>query len=193
MNRPNRNLLATVRFAVFTGALMFVCAYGAYAQDGNNKNTAAGDIKAVITGIPGDNADGSIETFAIDQRINRIQPTDGSAGKATFSVMITKRIDLASPRLSLALVVGTHLRRVIITSIRIDPETKQVSSYTITLSDVLIHSIRQRPVNATDPASKDAAEYEDVTFTFGRIEWAYRMPNGSEVRTGWDLRTNTHI
>jgi len=60
MNRIVRSPLGIFRFAVFTGALMLVCASGAYAQGGGKKNPDTGNIKMVVAGIPGDNADGSI-------------------------------------------------------------------------------------------------------------------------------------
>jgi type VI secretion system Hcp family effector len=191
MNRTNRDLIAEVRFAVFAGVLMFVCATGAYAQGGAKKNADTGNIKVVITGIPGDNADGSIEAFAIDQQIGLRQLADSQASRPAFAVTITKGIDSASPRLALFLATGGHLSRVIITWTKIDPATQLVSSYTVSLSDVLINSIRQRPANAKDPESKDLAEYEEVGFSFGRIEWEYRSPNGAQTRGGFDIRKDT--
>jgi type VI secretion system Hcp family effector len=169
---------------------MFVRNHGAYAQGGDKENPDTGNIKLVITGSPGDNADGSIEAFAFDQELGITQSDDTSIGKLTFAVRITKRIDSASPRLALFLATRNQLRNVIIIWTKIDPATQQVSSYTISLSGVVIESIRQRPINAKDPASKDIGEYEEVAFSFGRIEWIYRMPNGSLTRAGFDVRQN---
>jgi type VI secretion system secreted protein Hcp len=188
MNRIVRTPIGIFRFAVFTGALMFVCASGAYAQEGGKKNPDTGNIKMVIPGIPGDNVDGSIDVFAIDQQIGFTQPDDISTGRPTFAIMVTKGIDSASPRLSLFTVMRRPLaQRVIITLSKVDPATKEVSSYTIQLTNVSITSVRQMPANAKDPASKDSAEYEQIAFTFTRIEWTYRLPNGTQTHAGFDI------
>lgn len=193
MNGQNKSLPNAVRFAVCAAILVVMCAYGANAQSGGQPDKAI--AKMTITGIPGDNPDGSIEAFAIDQKQTApYHLADGSVNKATFSIMVTKGIDSASPKLSLAAAGGDHLLRVTIVWTRIDPVTKvEESSYSVILTDVVVAAIRQRPVNATDPASKDSAEYEDVTFSFSRIEWIYRLPGGRQTRHGWDLRTNRPI
>src|SRR5215510_10890612 len=109
MNRIIRTPLGIFRFAVFAVALMLVCASGAYAQGWGKKNPDTGNIKMVVAGIPGDNADGSIDVFAIDQQIGFTQPDDTSPGRPAFAIMITKGIDSASPRLSLFTVMRRPL------------------------------------------------------------------------------------
>jgi type VI secretion system Hcp family effector len=124
----------------------------------------------------------SIESFAIDQKVNLTQSDDNLAGKLTFAGRITNGIDSASPRLAMFLGTRNHSRSVTIIRTKIDPATQQVSSYTISLSDATIESIRQRPANVKGPASKDTAKYEDVAFSSSRIEWIYRPPNGTQMR-----------
>jgi len=188
MNRIIRTPLGIFRFAVFAVALMLVCASGAYAQGWGKKNPDTGNIKMVVAGIPGDNADGSIDVFAIDQQIGFTQPDDTSPGRPAFAIMITKGIDSASPRLSLFTVMRRPLApRVTITLSKVDPATQEVSSYTIQLTNVSITSVRQMPANAKDPASKDSAEYEQITLSFTRIEWTYRLPDGTQTHAGFDI------
>ena len=198
MNRPNGNLLAAVRFAIGAGVLTLVCAYGAYAQ-----GAGAGDkaiAKMLIAGFPGDNPDGTIEVVGIDQRLTNPPPAAGANPAPALSLMITKKIDRATPRLFVVGISGEVVRHVKITWTKINSTTNQEEfSHSITMTDVLVTSVRQRPANVADPEARQSDEYEDVTFSFasiggmpaGMIEWEYALPGGRTlVRTRWDFRTN---
>lgn len=190
MNRNGNYPVAKITFAVFAGVLMLAISTVAYAQDveKDKKKTDTGNIRMVISGVPGDNSDGSIEAFAIDQQIALSQSAEHSSGRPMFAVSITKGIDSASPRLGIFLATDRHLSRVTISWSKVDPATDQASAYTIILSDVLINSIHQRPANVKDPSSKDLSEYEEIAFTFGRIEWIFQPPSGPQTRAGYDIR-----
>src|SRR5262245_10509513 len=103
MKEQNRNLLNTVKFAVCATILMSMCAYSAYAQANTPDKAVA---KMMIMGIPGDNADGTIEVVGIDQRASNV------GGKPSFSLIITKKIDRATPQLFLSNMEGETLSQV---------------------------------------------------------------------------------
>ena len=69
-------------------------------------------------------------------------------------------------------------------------------SHSITLSNVLITSVRQRPADSNNPEARQSDEYEDVTFSVnslagapqGKVQWDYKLPGGQTItHTAWDF------
>src|SRR5262245_49868479 len=102
MNR-SKIQFTTIRMVVIAVALTFVSAHYAYAQGPAPDKAVA---KMTIIGIPGDNPDGTIEVVGIAQQ------TVNTGGKPSYSLIITKKIDRATPQLFLSNVEGEPLKQV---------------------------------------------------------------------------------
>lgn len=193
MKKSNPITQVAIRLAILLSILTLTNSYRAYAQGNNNEQPERARIKVAISGVPGDEPDGSIEAVAIDHKLTLPVSNPGGAGAAppSFALTITKRIDKATPKLFGLAASGHAVSRVTITWTRFNPtNNRDEAYYTITLTNVEISALKQRPVSATAPESKFSAEYEDVSFTFDRIEWSYQLPNQGAVRDGYDLRAN---
>jgi hypothetical protein len=55
---------------------------------------------------------------------------------------------------------------------------------------VIITASHARLPKQDDPATKGAAESEQVTFSAASIDWTYYTPTGERITTGWDFKTN---
>jgi len=111
----------------------------------------------------------------------------GSAvGKGTPGMIsFTKRYDSASPTLAKYCANGKHFVNATLSMAK--SGEGQQTFLTVTLKEVYISD-----VNVS--ASSDGEVQENVTFSYGDIEFAYKpqKPDGSmggEVKFGWDTRT----
>lgn len=191
MNRSSKTQFTAVRLAILAGILTLACAHGAYAQTSTPDKASA---KMTITGIAGDNADGTIEVVGIDQR------TYSTGGKPTYSLTVTKKIDRATPRLFVTSLEGVPLAQVRIVWTKINPATNQEEfSHSTTLTNVMLTLVRQRPADSSNAEVRQLDEYEDLTFSvnlptgapIGKVVWEYALPGGRVLsRIGYDFAMN---
>ncbi|MBK9706055.1 MAG: type VI secretion system tube protein Hcp [Acidobacteria bacterium] len=194
MYRSRKIRLQAVRPAILTFIILLSGAHYAYAQVNMPDKAVA---KMTITGVVGDNSDGTIEVVGINQQLTNPPPTSVSNPGPSFSITVTKKIDKATPKLFLAGMTGDVLSQVRITWTKLNSSTNQEEfSHSILLRGVLISEVRQRPADSNNPEARQSDEYEDVTFSFnsihgGTIEWSYTVQGGvTIVRTGWDFGRN---
>ncbi len=110
--------------------------------------------------------------------------TGGSAGRTSFhDFVITKALDRATPRLAVACASGQHVRSATLVLRRAGKSEQPFMEYKLT--DVLITSIRPH-WGSVDPT----IPLEEVSFSYGKIEWKYVDLNGRIIQGGWDLRAN---
>lgn len=112
--------------------------------------------------------EGKIAGLAFDYEVMRGQTRSGSGqatGKRQHSpITVTKRWDIATPRLFQALVTGEVFKSVLIEFEATDRKTgKRVIYHTVKLSSVTLVDIWQY-------ADAEAGEVEDVSFVFRKIE-----------------------
>lgn len=188
MKRSSKTQFDAIRLAIVSSILTLACAYSSYAQTSTPDKAFA---KMTIIGIAGDNADGTIEVVGIDQR------SSNTGGKASYSLIVTKKIDRATPNLFMMNAQGALLAQVKIVWTKLNPSNNlEEFSHSITLSHVTVSSIRQRPADNSNPEARQSDEYEDITFSvnsvvgtpMGRVVWEYSQPGkGTLVQTAFDF------
>ncbi len=154
-----------------------------------------------IEGIPGESTDDKhsewIELLSYSHGVS--QPASGAASSgggrsaercdhADFSV--AKTVDKATPKLALACCDGTHIAEVKIELCRAGGDKQKYMEYT--MNDVIIASARP----GGSAGGGDSLPVEEVSFNYGKIEWAYTetdhktgKPKG-DVKAHWDLTAN---
>lgn len=184
-----------IKLTVVAGLLLACSAATAVAQSAEDLYL----VRVDIVGVPGEGVGGSIEATQFSATVAAdVSTTGAQAGKAKFSpVVITKAIDLATPKLLSFCATGQRLAHVQISVARVNRLQKggERVFYKILLDDVLVSSVTSRFPKASDP--KDLVDaggpLEEVAFTYSRITWVYTMPNGSTVKEGYDLRMNREV
>ena len=153
-------------------------------------------VRVEIVGVPGEGAGGSIEAvqFSSSLAAELGNATGAQAGRAKFApIVITKGIDMATPKLLSFCASGQRLSHVQISLIRVNRVQRSGEKvvYRILLDDVQISSVTSRFPKATDPKSLvvPGEPLEEVAFSYGRITWMYTLQNGTTVKEGFDLRT----
>lgn len=102
----------------------------------------------------------------------------GGAGVARLSeFVVTKPIDVASPRLAADAATGTHLRSVVLEVF--DPADATRVQIRYELSEAMVSSLQLS-------GSSDVPT-ESVSFTFGRIRESFADPGHPSVPLCWDL------
>lgn len=149
---------------------------------------AAADYFLELDTIPGESTDAKlpnmIELEGFSLGID-VPVTSTGFGKATFSdFSATKRIDKASPLLYLKSASGARLKNAIL---HVRKPNTTLEYYTVTLTDVLITSVR------TGGAGNGVSE--SFTLNFLKIETVYRPQKqdgalDAPIRFGWDLKNN---
>ena len=163
------------------------------------------DAYLKIDGIDGDSTDDKhakwIEVDAFSHRIS--QATGGKAsaqgshagGRADHGdFMIRKRLDSASPKLSVYCCDGTHIPEITMEICR------ALGDQTVFMKYVFKNSIVSS-VNASGTSSgDDAIPTEDVTVRYGEINWEYTPTDpsgggktGAAIQSGWNAVTNKKI
>lgn len=141
------------------------------------KGQKTGEIKGSVTQK---GREGRIAVIAVSHEI--VSPRDAASGQATGKrqhkpFVITKELDRASPLLYGALVGNEHL-----TEWELQFFTPQKSAagagveaqhYTVKLTNARIASIGFRMANNKDPELAKLTEYEEIAFTYERIEWTW--------------------
>lgn len=115
-----------------------------------------------------------------------------SAGRCEHDdLVITKRVDVASPQLSLYCCSGQHIPELVMTVHRASGEKTKYME--VRCTDVLITSINPWVDNRAGELPS-----EEVSFRYGKIEWTYFKTTVSgqvagEMKSGWDLQKNKAV
>lgn len=155
-----------------------------------------------IQDIPGESSDDKhaewIEILSFSHGVS--QPGSGSVssgGSRTAErcehqdFSIVKTLDKATPKLNLYCCNGTHIPEVVVELCRAGGDKQKYMEYKMT--DVIISSVRP----GGSAKGGENLPLEEVTFTYGKIDWTYTetdhktgAPKG-DVSTHWNLHTNT--
>lgn len=157
-----------------------------------------------IEGIPGESRDDRhinwIEILSYSHAI--AQPQSGSPGNAGGGpaercdhgvFVIVKPIDQATPKLSEACCDGRHIPSVTLSLNRAGGDKVQYMTYK--MSEVLVSSVRP----GGSAKGGEALPLEEITFSYGRIEWTYTKQKredgtgGGVVAAGWDVSRNKRV
>jgi type VI secretion system secreted protein Hcp len=156
----------------------------------NLKGQKQGDIKGSVTQK---GREGKIMVIAVSHEI--ISPRDPASGLPTGKRMhkpfvITKELDKSSPLLYNVLVNNEN-----ITTWELQFWTPQLSAaggvgaekqhYTVKLTNANIASISFRMPNNKNPELTRYAEYEEVAFTYQKIEWVW-VDGGITAMDDWE-------
>lgn len=135
-----------------------------------------------IDGIKGESQDDKhkdwIDVLSYSQKITPPAPPvpkPGPAPVTSHEFVITKQVDVASPKLYEACASGKHIAKATIEVWRPTGKTSQ-KYLTIQMQQVIISS-----VNASSPSAKDSPT-ETLTLTYGSVQWTYtkQSPAGSK-------------
>ena len=156
------------------------------------KAHAASDFLLELDGIKGESSDSrhpqTIEVESFSWGVSNAAAVAGggtTAGKASFSdLSVTIALEKASVELLRACATGTHIMkgRLYIRK----PGADQQDYYVVTLTDVLVSSIRQQ-----GGGSGTDKPMESLSLNYRQIEWSHLAGDGSVNKASWDLRTNT--
>ena len=187
MNTLDRNRFSQFTF-IFAGLLLLFGATSGHAQ-GRGKENKEIRLQVFIAGIPGDGDGGSIDAFGSDQVVTNTGTIGGGggAGKAEFGpIVITKGVDRASTLLLKACATGMQIARVQVNWIRGNPNNKQEEVFfMVMIEDVIISRVQSGL-----PSQNDSVPTEEVKFDFGKIRWTYFLPDGTQVKGGFDVSDN---
>jgi type VI secretion system secreted protein Hcp len=157
------------------------------------KGHKQGDIKGSVTQK---GREGKILVIAAAHEIT--SPRDAASGLATGKRMhrpfvITKEIDAASPLLYTMLSTSElsaewELQFWAASTTSTAGSGAEVQRYTVRLTDASISNIRFCMPNTRDPDLKRYAEYEEVSFSYAKIEWLW-VPKGLVASDSWGAAT----
>jgi type VI secretion system secreted protein Hcp len=151
-----------------------------------------GEIKGSVTQK---GREGKIMVIAAEHELT--SPRDPASGQATGRrvhkpYVITKEIDVASPRLYAALANGENLPTwelqfwALSTGV-VGGGGTEVQRYTVRLTNASICDIRFHMLNNKNPDLTRYAEYEEVAFTYQKIEWLW-VVGGVTASDDWEAR-----
>lgn len=162
-------------------------ALNAYLKLKGNKQ---GDIKGSVTQK---GREDSIMVIAVSHEI--VSPRDPASGLPTGKRMhkpfvITKELDKSSPLLYNVLVNNENIQT---WELKFwTPQLKATTGagtekqhYTVKLTNANIASINFRMLNNKNPELMKYAEYEEVAFTYQKIEWTW-MEGGISASDDWE-------
>jgi type VI secretion system secreted protein Hcp len=158
------------------------------------------DTYMKIDGIPGEALDEKhkdwIELMSFHQEtVQPTSPTDTSAGSGTSArvnmgdLVITKRMDKASPKLWEACCKGTHIPTI---SIEANRQTGDKVKYL----EVKMENVIVSRVNTDATGSNEDVPHEIVSLKFAKIKWTYTQTSREtgkamgSVMAGWDMMKN---
>lgn len=116
----------------------------------------------------------------------------GGAGKANIQdIHFTKLMDKTSPALMQALMVGTHIKSIVLT-LRKTTGAVQLDYFSITLEDCCLSSYQSGAGSGSD------AVIETISVGFARIKIAYKVQDakGATVSTAnasWDIQKGAKV
>ena len=155
-----------------------------------------------LDGLPGESIDEQhedwIEVLSYSHSISQPAASSISSGSSRIagrsehqSFTVVKQLDKSSPKLALYCCSGTHIPEVILELCYATGDRLRFMEYT--LSDVIVSSVS--PSGSVE--SGEARPLEEVSFSYGRIEWKYTEMDPAtgkakgNVEAEWDLTTNT--
>lgn len=167
----------------------------------------ASDIFCKVEGIKGECTDDAHtdEIEVLDFKHHIFQPSAGSmstgggasAERATHGeFIVSKALDLASPKLVEACCKGTHIKEVILSLNRAGGDKVEYMNYK--LSHVMITSVEVGGDTAQNVLG-DGMPTERVSFVYGKIDWEYTQQKladgtgGGKVAAGWDCTKNIAV
>jgi type VI secretion system secreted protein Hcp len=118
----------------------------------------------------------SIVVIAVTHEVS--SPRDAASGQASGKRMhkpfiITKELDRSSPQLYAALVNNENLLEWTLQFFRPDRTGAEKQNYTVKLTNASIASIQFVMPNTKDSELAKLTEYEQVGFTYEKIEWTW--------------------
>ena len=142
------------------------------------KGTVQGDIKGSVTQK---GREGRIAVIAADHGVSlphdlRAGITSGTRAHRPF--ILTKELDQSTPLLYRALITGETLECEIqffapAAATAVGATGAEVNRYTVRLSDARIDDIHFAMPNNRHPELSKLAEYEEVAFSYRKIEWRW--------------------
>jgi type VI secretion system secreted protein Hcp len=154
------------------------------------KGQKSGEIKGSVTQKGREN---KIMVIAVSHEI--ISPRDAASGLPTGKRMhkpfvITKELDKATPTLYNVLVNNENVTEweLQFWTPQLNPKTgtgNEVQHYTVKLINANIASISFRMANNKHPDLMKYAEYEEIAFTYQKIEWTWN-DGGIVAEDDWE-------
>ena len=149
------------------------------------KGQTQGDIKGSVTQK---GREDKIMVIAVNHEI--ISPRDAASGLPTGKrqhkpLVITKELDKSSPLLYNVLVNNESLTEFELQFWQPSPTGAEKQHYTIKLTNANIASINFVMANNKHPELMRFAEYEEVAFTYQKIEWTW-MDGGITAQDDWE-------
>lgn len=139
--------------------------------------------------------EGKIMVIAAEHEV--LSPRDPASGLALGKrvhkpFVITKEIDLSSPQLYAALVGNENITAWELqfwapSGSAAGSAGAEVMRYSVRLTNASVSDIRFRMLNNKDPELVRYAEYEEVEFTYQKIEWTW-VPTGLMTSDSWASR-----
>lgn len=138
------------------------------------KGEKQGEIKGSVTQKGREN---SIMVIAVNHDI--VSPRDVQSGMPTGKrqhrpFVITKELDKSSPLLYNALVNNENIKEWELQFWQPSPTGAEKQHYTVKLTNANIASIGFKMPNNKNPELTRYAEYEEVAFTYQKIEWTWK-------------------
>jgi type VI secretion system secreted protein Hcp len=154
------------------------------------KGQKSGDIKGSVTQK---GREGRIMVIAVSHEV--VSPRDPASGLPTGKrmhkpIVITKEIDKASPVLHQVLSTNENIPEWELQFWAAQMKAAsgvggEVQTYTIKLTNASIASIAMRMPNNKDPALMKFETYEEVAFTYAKIEWIWN-DGGIASQDDWE-------
>ena len=149
------------------------------------KGQKQGEIKGSVTQKGREN---KIMVIAVSHDV--ISPRDAASGLPTGKRMhkpyvITKELDKASPLLYNALVNNENITEWELQYWQPSPTGVEKQHYTVKLTNANIASISQRMPNNKHPDLMKFETYEEVAFTYQKIEWTW-VDGGITAMDDWE-------
>jgi len=194
MNMLYKNRFSQLTFIILAGLFLMFGATTGLAQGGGNKELIR--LQVHINGIPGDGVGGIIDAFGSDQLVTNSVSSGsgggGGAGKAEFGpIVITKMVDRATPKLFVACATGVHITQAQIDWVRSNSKNgNDEVFFSVLLQDVTISAVRSGLPNQNDPNLKQLGPVEQISLSFGKIQWTFFLPDGTPVKGGFDVNAN---
>jgi type VI secretion system secreted protein Hcp len=148
------------------------------------KGQKQGDIQGSVTQT---GQEGKIMVIAAEHEI--VSPRDAASGQATGKrqhkpFVITKEIDKSSLKLYNALVANENLPEWELQFWAVSTPGQEVQRYTVKLTNARIADIKFHMPNTRNPDLAKYAEYEEVSFTYQKIQWIW-TEGGITAQDDW--------
>ncbi len=157
----------------------------------------ASNIYLQIDGIKGESTDSEhkdwIEILSFSHGISQPATATGTIRRTNLEdFVVTKHVDIASPKLYEACASGKHINKVV-TELRRASGGTRVKYLTIEMDQVVVSRVHLN-ADASDDLPK-----ESVSFNYGTIKWTYTQQNradgseGGNATGGWSVLENKTV